>query len=205
MLDVCTFEERVILAAQFGRQNAINYLLCKWEQPKNQLVTALAKAHRLNEQDTADARQEAVLWILAAIDNYDFRRPSPFREQRLHAYLRVAIRRRMANYVRGLRRASKFANACRNVDEPAGRAIARFKLARSKSLDPVTQCVNNEFRETARSKVAALGGPCKELYEALQDGVSMRHAVQQLRISFHDVRRSHVRIKRALSPILKPR
>lgn len=63
-----TFEERVILAAQFGRQNAINYLLTRWEQPKNKLVTALACRHGLSEHDAADARQEAVLWLLGALN-----------------------------------------------------------------------------------------------------------------------------------------
>jgi len=193
-----TFEERVILAAQFGRQIAINYLLIRWEQPKNKLVTALARSYGLSEQDAADARQEAVLWLLNALNKYRFEGPLRRREYRLKAFLRVTLQRRMSNYARAVRRNLRFAKACRDVNGPSGRAIANRAICHGRSIDPAILCANEELHLTSQQRVAQLGGPCERLYEMLQAGASMYRAAEDLQISYHHVRKLRVQIENAV-------
>lgn len=205
MLKVVTFDERVVLAAQFGRQRAIHYLLKKWEAPKNRLVTALAQQFGLREEDAADARQEAVFWIMDAIRNYKFTGPAQFRERRLKAFLRVVLRRRMLNFVRGVHRKSRVAKACCDRKHPVGHAIVSLTLARRRLLDPELLCANQELIETTQQRILVLGDQCGQLFEMLQTGVSMREVSEQLQISCHQLRKLRLQIEQALSPVRKPK
>lgn len=147
VLNVVTFEEQVILAAQFGRAKATNYLLCKWEEPKNRFIGALARQYGLDQQDTADAKQEAVFWLIDVITKYKFDGPVSLRQQRLRAFLKITLKRRLMNFLRGVQRKNRRIIVGSNQHDPAARPIVQLQIARSASLDPALTDENSESIE----------------------------------------------------------
>lgn len=201
MWRVCTFEERVILAAKFGRQSAIHFLLAHWEQPKNRLVTSVARQYGLSEQDAADARQEAVFWLLDAIRKYRFEGPPQLREFRLKAFLRQKLRRNMSNFVRSQRRQVRFETESRtSVGEPTAELAERYKR-RNTAIDPAVQCERDELRVLTRRAIADCGTDCQQLSEILRNGGTMREAAKTLHMTYHVVRTTRARIARVLESI----
>ncbi|MEO8498077.1 MAG: hypothetical protein ABI614_23675 [Planctomycetota bacterium] len=201
MPDIVTFEEQVILAAKFKRASAIDYLLMRWEQPKNRLITALARRYGLSEHDAADARQEAVLWLLDAIRSYRFAGHRKLRPQRMKAFLRSKLKRAMSNFVRGLRRQARIATACRSSDDPLCVALWNRSIRRNLTPDPAVQCAEDDLQETVRRAIAALGSDCGQLFEILLNGGNLREAAGTLHITYHAARVRRVRIDRALAPL----
>lgn len=188
MWRICTFEEQVILAAKFGRQSAINYLLTQWEQPKNRLVTALARQYGLPEQDAADAGQEAVFWLLDAIRKFRFDGPRQRREYRLKAFLRQKISRDMSNFVRSLRRQVRIETECRFSASPRCVELFRQTTRRSETADPAAQCEFEDLRWTMYRKIAGCSGDSARMLTILEQGGTAREAVCALHLTDYAVR-----------------
>jgi len=206
VLKLCTFEERVILAAQFGRTRAISFLLSRWEYPKNKLVTALAQRYGLSEHDAADARQEAVFWLLDAIKKYRFEGPRQLRDYRLKAFLRVMLKRHVANFSRGIRRRKlRLATAFANPNGGWHQVVALQSANRSRLLDPAEQCEEADAREATRRAIWELGDDAGRLYDALDSGCSLHEAAQQLQKSYDQTRRLRKHLGQALATARKPR
>ncbi|MCA9147150.1 MAG: hypothetical protein H6823_08875 [Planctomycetaceae bacterium] len=203
MWRVCTFEERVILAAKAGRQSAINYLLTQWEQPKNRLVTAVARQYGLSEQDAADARQEAVFWLLDAIRKYRFDGPRQRREYRLKAFLRRKLNRDMSNFVRTLRRRVRFETECRRSNRTRCVEVAGRSLRRGTGFDPTAQCEYNDLQVVLRQKLQTFGEDFPQLLTILESGGSTREAGGMLCLTDYAVRVRLQRIEREVARLLK--
>lgn len=205
MLQVVTFDEQVILAAQFGRQAALNYFLQKWEQPKNRLVTALAKQHGLREQDTADARQEAVFWVVDAIEQYRFSGPPTARGYRMKAFLRVAIKRRMSNFVRALRRKNRLVIPLGITSKRSDVAMALIEHLQGSAYDHTAHAAANDLVESVRRKVAILGQHHETVFLALENGEPLRSAADRLALSYKQTRRIKQQIESVARTVQKPR
>lgn len=205
MWDLVTFEERIILAAQFGRTRARSYLLCKWEEPKNRIVTALAKQYELKEQDGADARQDAVFWLIEVMQKYRPGGPGRHRQHRVKTLLRITLSRRFLDFLRGLRRKRRLTNIGCVRSHDLHEMLIRQQQCHSSRLDPAVMCESEEVCEIAMQRVHELGDDCEQPYRILQNGHSMRDASKQLRVSYHRVRKMRSQIEHALSPVYEPR
>ena len=193
-----SFEEGVILAAKFGRQRAVHFLLDRWDAVKNNVIRSLARKYRLSPHDVEDAQQEATLWLLEAIDRYHFGGDDQA-SHRVRSFVRTVLAARLSNFARGLRNGGN-TRLTREGETLVFHLRVKQELAdRDAENDPAVIAERRDSVFYFRHQVAQFGQSYEAMYGQLSSGRSTQQAADNMRLTYDQARRLRERLVRRLA------
>ncbi|MEO8494753.1 MAG: sigma factor [Planctomycetota bacterium] len=193
-----SFEEGVILAAKFGRQTAVHFLLGRWDPVKNNVIRSLARKYHLSPQDVEDAQQEATLWLLEAIDRYRFGGDANA-SHRVRSFVRRMLANRLSNFARGLRNGGNTRLLREGETLVFHLRVEREQPCRDPENDPALIAERRDLLNHLHDQIAWLDPASQALYGHLVAGRSTQQAADELVLTYDQTRRLRERLVRRLA------
>jgi RNA polymerase sigma factor (sigma-70 family) len=188
-------EQVVELAQQCGYLPARNELICRFVGLAEYLVGRYASRNGLQEADSQDAQQDAVLWILEAIERYRTDESAKPDGCHFRSFLHRVIASRLVDFHRYLRLRNHSSLAGGVVSRP-DRDSDRRRDEEDTALDVPDpdpnslKCVEvDEVQVRLHQELARLGEADRGLWNLLAAGTSLRQAAAALTISYDAAKR----------------
>jgi len=200
-------EQLVVLAQECDYHPARDELICRCLGLVRQLVGHQASGNRLQEADSRDAEQDAVLWILEAIRRYRTAESVKPGGCHFRTFVHRVVTSRLADFFRHLRLRNHFPLARIGV---ACRRRSPHRLqdegapgSGSPDPNPLTRAEEDEALARLRQELGRLGAADRELWDLLAEGIRLRQVAAALGISYDVAKRRRrnllARLKLALT------
>jgi RNA polymerase sigma factor (sigma-70 family) len=186
-------EQLVELAQECRFRPARDELIYRCLTLARQLVVLHASGSRLQEADSQDAIQEAVLWILEAIERYRTAESVKPGGCRFRSFVRRVLASRLVDFVRHRRLWTNLPIADKgaawprqDLDRPC---VDDRPTPDSPSLDPLASAEKDEMQARLRRALARLGEDDRRLWDLLVAGTPLRQVAAALGISYDRAKR----------------
>jgi RNA polymerase sigma factor (sigma-70 family) len=200
-------DERLLVLAREGSDLAArNKLILRHYQLAKRLISRWAERYGLSGAETEDAHQEAVFWILEALEDFTTDQTDESYKCRFRSFLSHVLGMRLIDYVRHCWRMKRHfdcspeAQALVNgndwvLDSPTSGRSLRATLGE----EPCERAQHDELTHQVWRIVSRLGPRCRELWElTISRGFPLRDAASQLGISYDAAKRSRRKLVAAL-------
>jgi RNA polymerase sigma factor (sigma-70 family) len=192
-------EQLVILVQECGYVPARNELISRYNGLKDWLIHRRADRSALQEADRMDAQQDAVLWILEAIRDYNtgqqfMPRGCSFRTFFYHVLLSRFIdflRRRGRRQARVRVGGYTFGSLS---SPPASRRDGSSAGPESWGGEPRHGMERDELMDSLHQELDRLGGRARELWDLLMSGMRLREIAAALGLSYDAAKRRRRRL-----------
>jgi RNA polymerase sigma factor (sigma-70 family) len=187
-------EQLVVLVQDYGNVPARDELISRCTCLKDRLIQWWAARSGLQEADRMDAHQDAVLWVLEAIREYDTGQQVLPRGCRFRTFLYHVLHSRFIDLLRRQRRlharlrlslstigSLKSYTTPRHNGTSAGPENSGGELLRGMERDELMACLHQE--------VDRLGGLARELWNLLVKGTGLREIATALNLSYDAAKR----------------
>src|SRR5262245_9155328 len=194
-LDMTKVEDEplVVMAQECGYRPARDELICRCLRLARQHIGNFASRYSLQEADCQDALQDAVLWILEAIERYRTSESVKPGGCRFRSFVHRVLAARLVDFFRHLRQRG-------HLPLPGGRVVCpapdshRLRDEGDPALDfpapnPLTSMEEAEVQSRLRQELAALGAADRGLWDLLAAGTPLRQVAAARGISYDAVKR----------------
>jgi len=202
-LDLAVMEDEalVVLAEECEYGPARDELIVRYDTQLDRLIGWLAYSYRLSHADLADARQNAVFWIVEAISKYDTEQMGKTHGCSFRSYVHRVLVSRFKDFTKHLRRVE-----CR-YDRSAASAVEDAASASpdDDAEDPAQIAEEKESINRLHQTLTGLDDESGRLWKMLADGSSLRQIAAELQVSYDSVKRRRrkliERLKKQLNPL----
>jgi RNA polymerase sigma factor (sigma-70 family) len=181
-------EQLVVLAQECDYQPARDELIARCLRLVRQLVSHWASCKGLQEADSRDAEQDAVLWILEAIRRY--RTVESVKPGGCHfrTFVHRVLTSRLVDFVRHLRLRNHFPLSQDGVaflsQDPHRQQDEEVPAPAGPDPNPVTRAEADEAQARLDLELERLGADDRELWDLLAAGTPLRQVAATLGISY---------------------
>jgi RNA polymerase sigma factor (sigma-70 family) len=187
-------EQLVVLVQECGYVPARNELISRYNGLKDWLIHRRADRSALQEADRKDAQQDAVLWILEAIREYNTGQQFMPRGCRFRTFFYHVLLSRFNDF---LRRQSRRQARVRLggykfswlSSPPASRRDGSSAGPESWGGEPQRGMERDELMARLHQELDRLGGRARELWDLLVGGMRLREIAAALGLSYDAVKR----------------
>jgi len=194
-LDIAGLEDEqlVVLAQECGYVPARDELISRCNGLKDRLIHRRAAWSGLQEADRMDAQQDAVLWILEAIREYNTGQQVTPQGCRFRTFLYHVLLLRFIDLLRRQRRrqARLQLGACAFAGLPSAPAPPHGSPAGANGCGGAPQrgMEQDELMAPLRQELDRLGGLARELWDLLVRGMRLREIAAALDLSYDAAKR----------------
>jgi RNA polymerase sigma factor (sigma-70 family) len=193
-LAVLEDEQLVVLAQECGYVPARDELICRCNCLKDRLIRRHAAHRGLQQADQMDAQQDAVLWIMEAIQQYRTDEQVKPRGCRFRTFLYRVLLSRFADSLRSRRRRQARLRLGGYTFFWPGQPTPPHSHGGPAGLaggggDPQRGMEQDELMSRLRQELERLGGLARELWDLLVRGVRLRDIARTLELSYDAVKR----------------
>jgi RNA polymerase sigma factor (sigma-70 family) len=186
-------EQLVVLAQECGYVPARDELISRCNGLKDRLIHLRAARSGLQEADRMDAQQDAVLWILKAIREYDTGRQFMPRGCRFRTFLNHVLLSRFIDSLRRQRRRQARlrlgGDAFGSLSPPPPQRDGSREGPESWGGGPQREMERDELMARLHQALDRLGGLARELWDLLVRGVGLREIAAALDLSYDAAKR----------------
>jgi RNA polymerase sigma factor (sigma-70 family) len=199
-LAVMDDEALVVLAEECDYGPARDELIVRYDGQLDRLIGWLAHSYRLTHADVADARQNAIFWVIEAISKYDTEQIGKVRGCGFRSFLHRVLMSRFKDYTKHLRRIE------RHYDRSTKCSVEDAALddADSDAEDPAEIAEENESMSQLQETLSNLDADSARLWRLLAEGSSLRAIAAELEISYDSVKRRRRKLMDQLKKHLNP-
>jgi RNA polymerase sigma factor (sigma-70 family) len=187
-------EQLVVLVQECAYVPARDELISRCNSLKDRFIHRRAARNGLQEADRIDAQQDAVLWILEAIREYNTGQQFLSRGCRFRTFLYHVLLSRFIDLLRRLRRRQArlrlggytFGSLC---SLPAPQREGKSAGPESWSGEPQRGLERDELMVRLHQELDRLGGRARELWDLLVRGMRLREIAAALNLSYDAAKR----------------
>jgi RNA polymerase sigma factor (sigma-70 family) len=169
------------VARQASGSPALGELLRRFSVPVGQLVRRLAARSGFQEADCMDAQQEAVFWTMEAIRQFRTDDLARTHGCRFRTFLHRVVTVRFIDYFRRQRRRERRIGLGGQLGDGAETPDGAHVERTGHEWREMRQCLDRELDR--------LGDNARQLWALLVQGVALRQAAVELRISYDAAKR----------------
>ncbi len=194
-LDMTRLEDEplVVLAQECGYRPARDELICRCLRLARQLIGHFASRYSLQAADSQDAEQDAVLWILEAIERYRTTESVKPGGCHFRSFVHRVLASRLVDFFRHLRLRDHLPLAGARVVCP-GQDPHRPRDEEDPALhapgpNPLTSVEEGEVQSRLHQELARLGEADRGLWDLLAKGTPLRQVAAAHGISYDKAKR----------------
>jgi len=182
-------EQLVVLVQECAYVPAREELISRCNGLKDRLIHRLAARNGLQEADRMDAQQDAVLWILEAIREYNTRQQVKPRGCRFRTFLYHVLLSRFIDLLRRQCRRQARLRLGLLSSSPACQRDGSTSGLESWGGDPQRLMEQDESMARLHQELDRLGGLAPELWDLLARGMRLHEIAAALDLSYEVVKR----------------
>jgi RNA polymerase sigma factor (sigma-70 family) len=178
-------ESVVVLAKECEYGPARDELIVRYGPQTSRLIGWLAHCHGFSHADGEDARQNAVFWVVEAINKYDTRQIGKPQGCSFRSFIHRVLVARFKDFAKHLRRVDRHYDrtARHESEEPLP---ADFDDTQD---DPAFLAEAHESMHRLQSTLRGLDGESSRLWGLLAEGQNLREIAAQLGMSYDAAKR----------------
>jgi RNA polymerase sigma factor (sigma-70 family) len=186
-LDLAVMEDEavVVLAKECEYGPARDELIVRYGPQTSRLIGWLAHCHGFSHSDGEDARQNAVFWVVEAINKYDTRQIGKPQGCSFRSFIHRVLVARFKDFAKHLRRVDRHYDRTARTEAhepmPADADIAQD--------DPALVAEAQESMHRLQSTLRGLDGESLRLWGLLSEGHNLREIASQLGMSYDSAKR----------------
>jgi RNA polymerase sigma factor (sigma-70 family) len=195
-LDMAVLEDEqlVVLAQECGYVPARDELICRCNRLKDRLIGRHAAHRGLQQADQMDAQQDAVLWIMEAIQQYRTDEQVKPRGCRFRTFLYRVLLSRFADSLRSRRRRQARLRLGGSTFFWPGQPLTPHSHGSPAGPeggggDPQRGMEQDELMTRLRQELDRLGGLVRRLWDLLVSGMRLREIAAALDMSYAAAKR----------------
>lgn len=200
-LDLAVMEDEalVVLAEECEYGPARDELIVRYDNQIDRLISWLARTYRFTPADAEDAHQNAVFWIVEAINKYDTEQIGKARGCSFRSFVYRVITSRFKDFTKHLRRVENRYDRSTQRSEDVS-----LVTSNDDAEDPAHFAQEKESVNRLHQTLARLDGESGQLWHLLAEGTSLRQIAAELKISYDSVKRRRRKLIDQLKGQLNP-
>jgi RNA polymerase sigma factor (sigma-70 family) len=183
-LAVMEDEPLVVLAQECEYGPARDELIVRYGAQTERLIGWMVYRYRLGDADADDARQNAVFWIVEAVNKYDTNQIGKRRGCSFRSFIHRVVMARFKDFTKHLRRVEgHYDRAARCGDETSVADVDR------RPNDPAEIAEAHESINRLQETLTCLDKDAVRLWQLLASGNSLRKIAAELGVSYDSAKR----------------